>query len=225
MRLRFHTGSAKSGAAFARLAGLILGVCLQTLCTGGAQADGQGILPAMGAPFAIGDFDGDQLPDLASVQVAHIRNSETEYGIRFELSSGSRLSIDIMAPAGGLQLASRDVNGDSFLDVVVTTALLHRPVAVLLNDGHGNFALKDPAAFPETIRTAESFWTANAQQIREAALTLPPRPSNGDSGEETRLSSRRAVRGAPELVVCRAPGSPVASSILGRAPPTVIHHV
>jgi len=193
-------------------------------CAGGARAEAQRNLPASGVPFAIADFDGDRVPDLASVQVAHIRNSETQYGIRFELSSGARQSIDITAPVGGLQLASRDVNGDNFLDVVVTTALLHRPVAILLNDGHGNFALKDPAAFPEAIWTAESFWTTAAQQIHDTALNLPPRSPNGDCGEKASLFSPQDVRGTPGFAVYRGPSFSRALPVLGRAPPTLVHH-
>jgi hypothetical protein len=182
-------------------------------------------MPAVDSSFAIADFDGDRLPDLASVQVAKIRNSETRYGIRFELSSGARQSIDITAPAGGLQLASRDVNGDSFLDVVVTTALLHRPVAVLLNDGHGNFALKDPEAFPEAIWAAESLWTGATPQILDAALNLPARSSYGGCGEKESLFSPRVVHGIPGFTVSRGPASSLVISVLGRAPPTVVHHV
>lgn len=227
MRRRFHraTAAAKCGSAAVWLAGLILGVCFQTVCAIGLRADAPSSMGASGAPFAIADFDGDRLPDLASVQVAHIRNSETLYGIRFELSSGARQSIDITAPVGGLQLAPRDVNGDHFLDVVVSTVLLHRPVAVLLNDGHGNFVLKDPAAFPEAIWMAESIWTVATQQFRDSALNLPSRSSNGDSGTKTSLFSPREAHGTSGFTVCRGPACAVAITVLGRAPPTLIHHV
>jgi hypothetical protein len=226
MRLRFHSTPAfvRSGSPAVWLAGVVLGLCLQVVCVT-ARADAQHNLPAGGAPFAIADFDGDKLPDLATVQVAQIRNSETQYGIRFELSSGARQSIDITAPVGGLQLTSRDVNGDNFLDVVVTTTLLHRPVAVLLNDGHGNFALKDPASFPEAIWTAESLWTAAAQQVYDASLNLPPRSPNGDCGEAASLFSPRVAHGIPGLAVCRGPAFAVVIPVLGRAPPTFVHHV
>jgi len=42
------------------------------------------------------------------------------YRVRFELSSGRSQNIDITAPVGGLDISSRDVNGDDFTDVIVT---------------------------------------------------------------------------------------------------------
>src|SRR5216683_3210378 len=98
--------------------------------------------------FAIADFDGDSRPDLATVQAGVSSSWDAHYWIAFQLSSGPRQTLGITAPTGGLQITSRDVNGDSFLDVVVTTAWTNRPVAVLLNDGQGryrrpSFALSD----------------------------------------------------------------------------------
>src|SRR6266851_4448472 len=83
--------------------------------------------------FAIADFDGDRRPDLATVQVGQGCSWHTHYWIAFQLSGGSRQTLGITAPTGGLQITSRDVNGDNFLDVIVTTAWTNRPVAVLLN--------------------------------------------------------------------------------------------
>jgi hypothetical protein len=227
MKLRFHRKLAitKSGPALVRLAGFILGACVQIVGAGCARADAQGNMTEMGSPFAIADFDGDRMPDLASVQVANTRNSETRYWIRFELSTGARQSIGIMAPVGGLQLASRDVNGDNFLDVVVTTALLHRPVAVLLNDGHGNFALKDPAAFPEAVRTAETLWTSAVLHIQDAVFNLPPRSFSGDAGKKATVFDYREERRTPGFTAFRGPASSPAFSVLVRAPPTFVHHV
>jgi hypothetical protein len=85
--------------------------------------------------FAIADFDGDHRPDLATVQVGHGNFQDTQYWIAFHLSSGARQTLGITAPTGGLRITSRDVNGDDFPDIVVTTAWADRPVAVLLNDG------------------------------------------------------------------------------------------
>ena len=227
MKLRFHRKLAivKPGSALVRLAGLSLGACVQIVGAGCARADAQANMPAIGSPFAIADFDGDRMPDLASVQVANTRNSVTRYWIRFQLSTGARQSIGIMAPVGGLQLASRDVNGDNFLDVVVTTVLLHRPVAVLLNDGHGNFTLKDPAAFPEVIWTPVTLWTDAVLQLHDAALNLPPRSLSGDAGEEAAVFSPREAHGNPGSAVCRGPVSSPAISVFGRAPPTFVDHV
>src|ERR1700720_2791049 len=69
--------------------------------------------------FAIADFDGDRRPDLATVHVGQSSSWSTHYWIAFQLSGGSRQTLGITAPTGGLRITSRDVNGDSFLDVVV----------------------------------------------------------------------------------------------------------
>ena len=73
----------------------------------------------------------------------------TDYSIRLRLSRGFESAIGITAPSGGLQLSSRDVNGDNILDVVVRTALDSNLVAVLINDGNGNFSLAKPELFPD----------------------------------------------------------------------------
>ncbi len=101
------------------------------------------------ARFAIADFDGDNLPDMASVQIDQSGTYQSRYRIRFSLSTGLQQTVSVMGPVGGLLIASQDVNGDDFLDLVVKSAWQEQPVAVLLNDGHGNFIAVQPAAFPQ----------------------------------------------------------------------------
>src|ERR1700719_852762 len=84
--------------------------------------------PQAPAHFAIADYDGDSRPDLASVQVGQSGSRDTRYWIAFELSGGSGQTLGITAPTGGLQITSRDVNGDSFPDVVVTAAWTNKPI-------------------------------------------------------------------------------------------------
>lgn len=97
--------------------------------------------------FAIGDFDGDRQPDLAIVEIARFNSLHSRYSISFQLSKGRPQTIGITAPAGGLALLARDVNGDRALDLILVTAWRHAMVAVLLNDGEGNFAAADPGRF------------------------------------------------------------------------------
>src|SRR5260370_31222513 len=58
--------------------------------------------------FAIADFDGDNRPDVATVQVGHSSSWDTHYWIAFQLSRGPRQILGITAPTGGLRIASRD---------------------------------------------------------------------------------------------------------------------
>jgi len=117
---------------------------------------------AAGVNFAIADFDGDALPDFATVQPGPMLASRTSYWIHFSFSLGNQRSFEVSAPPGGLQLASRDVNGDSFLDLIISTRIANEPVAVLLNDGRGNFHLAHREAFSVGIWEAPSAWRSGA---------------------------------------------------------------
>src|SRR5579863_7472900 len=127
------------------------------------------------APLTIGDFDGDQLPDLVTADIGQHTASHTVYKIAIELSSGARSTLNLAAPEGGLQLTSRDVNGDDLLDVVVTTAWTSRPVAVLLNDGQGNFTELSPDQFPGVFPDSNSTLGATSREIRDSLGALLPR--------------------------------------------------
>jgi hypothetical protein len=128
--------------------------------------------------FAIADFDGDQQADLATVQAGTGSASQSRYLIRFELTSGNRQFFGVTGPAGGLQISPRDVNGDHALDLVVSTAWLNQTIAILLNDGHGNFTLADPSAFPEVAPDSQAQWSGKTAEIHDSAAIL----RNGASG-------------------------------------------
>jgi hypothetical protein len=171
--------------------------------------------------FAIEDFDGDSRPDIATVLEGRNGAADNHYRIRFQLSSGGSQNIDLTAPVGGLDLSSRDVNGDDVLDVVVTTVGSNRPVAVLLNDGAGTFTASDPSAFPRAFRKSSHFWRVMTEELREASPAFYSRfystdleASNGtfstpiEIGVLTRRSNRLETRA--DVV-----------SYLGRAPPVL----
>src|ERR1700730_1375697 len=170
--------------------------------------------------FAIADFDGDSQPDIARVQVAQSSSSGTRYWIDFQLSSGPRHALGLItAPTGGLQILSRDVNGDNFLDVILTTTWTNRPVAVLLNDGHGRFTRSDPSDVPSATWSVEDRWICAMVEIKDAAAALLWRFLSGDcEGDGGVASPRLLVR----LLVAPASQNPYffsANSFLGRAPP------
>lgn len=122
--------------------------------------------------FAIEDFDGDRQPDIATVLEGRSGTEGSHYWIRFQLSSGASQSIYVAAPVGGLDISSRDVNGDDFIDVIVTTTGTNRPVAVLLNDGAGNFTASDPGAFPGAFRASSKFWSGLTEALPEASPAI-----------------------------------------------------
>lgn len=170
--------------------------------------------------FAIADFDGDNRPDLASVHVGQSDSTSTRYWIAFHLSGGSGQTVGITAPTGGLQITSRDVNGDSFPDVIVTTAWTNKPVAILLNDGFGNFTASDPAEFQSAFATSETSWTFAADEIRDTAAALLL--SRSDSGGY-RTERGYLLPGGTTLPLAVRDGSALlpasVSPFIGRAPP------
>jgi hypothetical protein len=194
-----------------------------------APAPPQGVAALSGeaaSHFAIADFDGDSQPDLATVQAGEIGGSETRYWIRFQLSTGSRKAIGVRAPAGGLEISPRDVNGDNSLDLVVTTAGLNRPVAVLLNDGYGNFTLNDPDAFPGLVWGSETSWMPTAGvQSKDTAAVASCRYLPGDCEENKRISSPSGLPGVLARLGSHVRAFQLGVCVLGRAPPTAVPHV
>jgi hypothetical protein len=118
---------------------------------------------------------------------------------------------------GGLQIASRDVNGDHALDLVLTTRF-GQPVAILLNDGHGTFSRVEPGAFPEAFSECKISW-ASAPDGAIDAVGVPPQ-SREDICSETDLflylrpQSRFAAGSDSRFAI-----GPFLISHSGRAPP------
>jgi hypothetical protein len=110
---------------------------------------GYAFLPSQ---FAMADFDGDIRPDLASIESTPSGSAIANYSIQLRLTKAGVQSLSLVAPAGGLWIEARDVNGDHAVDLIFATAWLNQPVAVLLNDGHGRFSRAKPEAFPTAFR-------------------------------------------------------------------------
>lgn len=177
------------------------------------------VLPAhLPRHIAIADFDGDSRPDLASVEAAPSSSRNTRYWIAFHLSAGAGRIVGITAPTGGLQIASMDVNGDSFPDVVVTTLWTNQPVAILLNDGLGNFTPSNPSEFPNAFADSTASWTGAPDEIRDATALLVSRGLLGDC-----RTGRRALQvTTARLLTARTISAMLAAFLLpsvGRAPP------
>jgi hypothetical protein len=125
-----------------------------------------------GQQLAISDFDGDLNPDLASVQAGLTTSGNTDYWIRLQLSAAGRQSIRLVAPAGGLLIEARDVNGDHAVDLILLTSL-KQPVAIFLNDGHGSFSRVEPSVFPGAFSNPPTNWTSASDRAMEA-VGVPP---------------------------------------------------
>jgi|SRR4029077_8219904 hypothetical protein len=180
------------------------------------------VLPAhLPIHIAIADFDGDSRPDLASVEAGPSSLRNTRYWIAFHLSAGAGWIVGITAPTGGLQIATVDVNGDSFPDVVVTTAWTNQPVAILLNDGLGNFTPSSPSEFPNAFAASTTCWTAASDEVRDASALLISRCLLGDARTRRRAS---LLTNTAHLAAARTVSASLVAFLLpsiGRAPPAV----
>jgi len=211
--------------------GLPLAICLSFLsgflCAGPARsAEEHGArarFSSPGAQIAIADFDGDRHPDSASIQAGSSDGTRTSYSIRLRLTTAGRQAIEVIGPIGGLEIAARDVNGDHAIDLVLTAAWLKQPVAILLNDGHGNFSRVDPEAYPEAFHDPDNvsdgssssgpLAAANTSQWR--AEILAPAAGPMRVRPATRLSplpdSDACLDSFLILRRCRAPPVPVST--------------
>jgi len=149
----------------------------------GGSASAQGARNAVATPvgsgpqFAISDFDGDLNPDLASVQAGLTTSGSTDYWIQLQLSAAGRQSIRLVAPAGGLLIEARDVNGDHAVDLILSTSL-KQPVAIFLNDGHGSFSRVEPSVFPGAFSNPVTSWVSTSNDAMEA-VGVPPQSRPG----------------------------------------------
>lgn len=171
--------------------------------------------------FTINDFDGDKLPDLASVRLGQNGSRNARYLIDFHLTSGLPQSIGITAPAGGLQLTSRDVNGDTYPDVVITTYWTNQPVAVLLNDGRGNFTRSSPSAFSAALATSECCRFSRPGDIKDATAALLSRYVPGECEASSIALSCQAAAGRPVISAFLLADLSNSESFFGRAPPSI----
>jgi hypothetical protein len=179
--------------------------------------------PGPNLSFSVADFDGDSRPDLASVQYGTSDSSRAAYLIQLQLSAAGQQSFQIVAPVGGLQIVARDVNGDHALDLVLTSAWLRQPVAILLNDGHGNFSRVEPEVYPEAFRESDTDWNCSTQHEIDG-VAVPPQ-SRDDISSRTEpflqipVHSRLTHITNPQFVV-----GPFLISNQGRAPPSEVSH-
>lgn len=173
------------------------------------------------AHFAIADFDGDRQPDLATIRLTQNSSRSAEYFLELQLSSGARPAIGISGPAGGLEITSQDVNGDKIADLVVTSKLDAHFVAILLNDGKGNFRQVEPSDYPEVGRRPGSqlFSPADSSSFQ---VTLGQ--NRGTDGDESAHADCSCAFENPSQVLA-APSTSARSFLVstrpGRAPPFV----
>jgi hypothetical protein len=207
----------------------LLGVCLVVGTAGWVSAASSSTQHSpsssggFNSNFAIADFDGDRRPDLATVEVEKGSSAgRTQYSIRLQLTVGATQVFGVIAPAGGLQIVAKDVNGDDALDVVVSTAWQHKQVAVLLNDGHGKFTMADPAAFPADFWGSGRDWSSETLPLCDSTVLVRIEYPAGECDRDSKFDGLQV-----QFESAQAPGSMSSTSLslfslLGRAPPAFI---
>jgi len=171
--------------------------------------------------FAIADFDGDRQPDLALIRVTRDGSATSQYSVDFNFSSGHKPAIGIVGPSGGLQITPRDVNGDKFADLVVTSVLDSQFVAIFLNDGKGNFVPAEPSDYPGAVKeTDQRLFAPEDAPARQLALQ-PGRHTPGDGGGSSRWKEPLEISSAGLLAAPLMVRAELAFPSAGRAPPLV----
>lgn len=170
-----------------------------------------------GPQFAVADLDGDLRPDTARIQAGHPAGGMSVYWIQVHVAAGQR-SFPLVAPAFGLTIKARYVNGRNAADLVVATAWSRQPIAVLVNDGHGNFSQAEPSSAGSLTDSRTNL----DSPPDEATVTagVPPQSGAGFCVEERKSLDDRSPSG---LIPPSSPGFPVSPfevSHLGRAPPS-----
>jgi hypothetical protein len=206
---------------FARFALLLLIAGLLPHFAFGAGTPSASASAGPGLPFAVADFDGDSVPDYASVQTGRIGASTQDYWVRLRLSASGRRYIRVAAPKGGLRIEARDVNGDNAVDLVFATAWLDQPVAIFLNDGHGNFSQVDPSAYPRTFHQPNFTWRDTAGHDWYTA-GMPREPRAGNLGTRSVSRHFQAQYGSVCLPKAQLPPNWFLASSPARAPPSSV---
>ena len=202
------------------LGALLLLFCLAAPHASAAPGSPPALSVTSNSNFAIADFDGDRQPDVATVDLDGLEASRARYSIRFRLAAGGGQSFGVAAPFGGLYIAARDVNGDNALDLVITTAWLHEPVAVLLNDGHGQFTFVRAAASPATLCDFDAGWGPQSSRLREISALSRTGLVAGEGRESEAVSSLPRLPHRPPSLDSAVLASPAMLAPLSRAPPS-----
>lgn len=119
---------------------------------------GTGSIPI---PLAVGDLNGDGLPDVAVANNSPNSSGMSTLTIFFSTGPGSysppvniALTPDAMNPVG---LVAGDFNNDGNLDLAVASA--PNVIDILLGDGHGNFSAEleaqAPGMYPSALATGD----------------------------------------------------------------------
>jgi hypothetical protein len=169
-------------------------------------------------------LEGDRTLNAATV-VEQIDSGFIRYTVGLRLNSGSEQWIALTAPPGGLRLEMRDMTGDHVPnDLVVTPALFHWPLAVVLKDGHDHFSVTISANFPGSWGSGGNR-ASKARDVQCSVLLIPSRfriPSRTKTGI---LFAPRVQKDFPSAIAQTPPMHLASPCSFGRAPPELITEI
>jgi hypothetical protein len=174
---------------------------------------------APGPQFAIADLDGDLRPDSASIQMGQNTGGMSTYWIHVRVAAGGR-SFPLVAPALGLIIKARYIEGRNAADLVVASAWSRRPVAVFRNDGYGNFSRAEPTS-PGSFNDSNTNLDSSAN-LATVTAGVPPQSGAGICAQERKLLDDRSRAGLIPPSSSGFPVSPFSVSHSGRAPPSAV---
>jgi hypothetical protein len=222
-KIRENLGAVSATSKVLLILCLVAGVACRADAAGSSTRRSPAPSLLSNSSFTIADFDGDQKPDLATVEVQKSGSSRTtQYSIRFQLTAGNAQVFGVTAPSGGLQIVARDVNGDNSLDLLVTTVLQHEQVAILLNDGHGKFRLADPSEFPAAIRESSRRWNSGTIPPCDSSALIRIEYPAGELDRESKFDGLQSYFERVPNPVCQSSNRVSLFSLLGRAPPNFV---
>jgi hypothetical protein len=222
---------------FARSAKLLWAagtLCATLLFGSDANASGPTIpaLPNMEAsrgflthPWMIADLDGDHHPDTAQSGEIAMGVQGYVYTVEFQLSGGLPYTSFAVSTASrlGLNIVPRDIDGDSDLDLVITTGALHQPVGVWVNDGKGSFTRADASLYPAQDGTQGlGFLETRPVQLPLQASNESPRPTS-IIPETAALWRIKADLSRLPIAAIASASSDHAGEKQSRAPPQSLH--
>jgi len=108
--------------------------------------------------------------------------------------------------------------------LIVSTAWLNQPVAILVNDGHGNFSVTDPVKFSAVFANLDQNFSAPNTENEESSAALLSR-TNDECAIDASTTEPSVATSAPPSEFSQHRVFPLTVSVLGRAPPLSVHHV
>jgi hypothetical protein len=165
-------------------------------------------------------FEGDRSLSTAMV-IEQMHSGSIRYTVGLRLASGSEQWITLAAPPGGLRFEMRDMTGDNVPnDLVVTPALFHSPLAVVLKDGHDHFSVTISANFPGSWGSGSNR-ASKTRDVQCSLLLIPSRFRTPGRTKAGILFPPRIQKSFPSDIAQMAPMHRASPCSFGRAPPAL----